>query len=103
GAAWLHPVERAGWTRLPRARPALPAGSVPAGYLDVRHGRMGGGGDAAFDRPPSGPHPDGFGERVGSPRHAAGAAVPRRLPDEADRYSKAVGIDPAAAQDRMAI
>ena len=60
-------------------------------------------GDAALDRTSPGPHPDGFGERAGGPRRAAGAAVPRRLSDEADRYSQAIGIDPPVAQDRMAI
>ena len=96
-------LERAGRARLSRARAALPARSVPARYLDVGHGRMDGGGDVALDRPSSGPHPDGFGERAGGAWHAAGAAVPRRLSDEADRYSEAAGIDPPAPQDRMAI
>ena len=34
---------------LPCARAALPARSVPAGYLDGRHGRLDGRGDAALD------------------------------------------------------
>ena len=74
--ARLHPVERAGRSRLPRARPALPARPVPARYLDVGHGRLDGGGNAARDRSSPGPYPDGLGERAGSARHAAGAAVP---------------------------
>ena len=102
-AARLYPAQRARWTGLPDAGAALPAGPVPAGYLDGRHGRLDGGGDAALERPSPGPHPDGVGQRAGSAWHAAGAAVPRRLSDEADRYSKAAGTDPAVAQDRMAV
>ena len=102
-AARLHPAQRPGRRRLPRAGAALPARSVPARHLDVRHGWMDRGRDAAFDRPPSGPHPDGFGQRAGGPWRPAGAAVSRRLPDEADRYSAAAGIDPPAPQARMAI
>ena len=90
-AARLHPAQRAGRTGLPDAGAALPARPVPAGYLDGRHGRLDGGGDAAIDRPSPGPHPDGVGERAGSARRAAGAAVSRRLPDEADRYPKPAG------------
>ena len=75
-AARLHPAQRAGWTGLSRAGAALPARSVSARYLDGRHGRMDGRGNAAFERPSSSPHPDGFGERAGSPRRAARAAVP---------------------------
>ena len=102
-AARLHSAQRAGWTGLPRLAQHCRPGPVPAGYLDVRDGRLDRGGNAAQNRPSSGPHPDGIGERAGGARHAAGAAVPRRLPDEADRYSAAAGIDPAVAQDRMAV
>ena len=86
-AARLHPAQRARRPRLSRAGAALPARSVPARYLDGRHGRLDGGGNAARERPSPGPHPDGVGERAGGARRAAGAAVPRRLSDEADRYS----------------
>jgi hypothetical protein len=55
--------------------PALPARPVPARHIDVGHGWMDGGGNPAIDRPPSRPHPDGLGQRTGSPWHAAGAAV----------------------------
>ena len=41
------------------------------------------------ERPPSGAHPDGVGQRARGPRHTAGAALPRRLSDEADRHSQA--------------
>ena len=88
---------------LPGAGAALPARPVPAGYLDGRHGRLDGGGDAALERPSPGPHPDGVGQRAGGAWRAAGAAVPRRLSDEADRYSQAAGTDPPIAQARMAI
>src|SRR6476646_11846669 len=57
----------------------------------------------AHERPSPGPHPDGIGERTGSAWRAAGAAVPRRLSDEADRYPEAGRDDPAIAQDRMAV
>ena len=96
-------LERARRTRLPRAGAALPARSVPARYLDGGHGRLDGGGNVARERPSPGPHPDGVGERAGSAWRAAGAAVPRRLSDEADRYSQAGGDDPPIAQDRMAV
>ena len=75
-AARLHPAQRARRRRLSRAGAALPARSVSARYLDGRHGRMDGGGNAARERPSSGPHPDGVGERAGGARRAAGAAVP---------------------------
>ena len=75
-AARLHPAQRARRSRLSRAGAALPARSVSARYLDGRHGRMDGGGNAARERPSSGPHPDGVGERAGGARRAAGAAVP---------------------------
>ena len=103
GAARLHSLERARRTRLPRAGATLPARSVPARYLDGGHGRLDGGGNLARERPPPGPHPDGIGERAGGAWRAAGAAVSRRLSDEADRYSQAAGDDPAIAQDRMAV
>ena len=76
GAARLHSAERARRTRLPRAGATLPARFISAGYLDGRHGRLDGGGNAALERPSSGPHPDGVGERAGGPWRAAGAAVP---------------------------
>ena len=45
----------------------------------------------AHERPSPGAHPDGVGERAGGSRRAAGAALPRRLSDEADRHPAAAG------------
>ena len=86
-AARLHPAQRAGRPGLPRAGAALPAGSVPARYLDAGMDGWTVAETLRDERPSPGAHPDGVGERAGSARRAAGAAVPRRLSDEADRYS----------------
>jgi len=56
--------------------------------LDVGHGRMEGGGNAAHERHHQARILDGFGERVGGARRAARATFSRRLSDEADRYSE---------------
>ena len=53
--------------------------------------------------PSSCSHSDGFGQRSGGTWHTAGATLPRRLPDEADRYSAPAGINPSVAQDRVAL
>ena len=103
GAARLHPAQRAGRAGVPGAGTALPARPVPARHLHGGHGRLDGGGDAARERPSSGAHPDGIGERAGSARHAAGAALSRRLSDEADRHPSPAGNHPPTPQTRMAI
>ncbi|MHC2566959.1 signal transduction histidine kinase/purine-cytosine permease-like protein [Bradyrhizobium liaoningense] len=102
-AARFHPAQRAGRRRLPRAGTALPARSVPARHLNACHGRLDRGRGLARERPSPGAHPHGVGKRVGGPRRSAGATLPRRLSDEADRHPAAPGDDPPAAQDRMAI